>query len=142
MAGEEEGLLGSKYHTEKHFTGANEKCFAYYNMDFGAGRFRGIFTEENNGASELFKQWMKLINDPKFITTCLMKTKNSDHESFQDAGLNGFASIQDAMDYWKTFHTNMDMLERINFEDYKTNIYIMTIFAWLSANMEGDFPKK
>jgi hypothetical protein len=46
------------------------------------------------------------------------------------------------MDYWKTFHTNMDMIERINREDYKNDIYIMTIFAWLSANMQGNFPSK
>lgn len=141
-AGEEEGLLGSKYHSQEHFVSGKEKCFAYYNMDFGAGRFRGIYTEENKGASELFNQWMKLIGDPKFQTTCLMKTKNSDHQAFQDAGLNGFAFIQDAMDYWKTFHTNMDMIERINREDYKNDIYIMTIFAWLSANMQGNFPSK
>jgi hypothetical protein len=139
---EEEGLFGSKAHIREHFTGGNEKCYAYFNMDFGAGRFRGICTEENSNAVNLFREWMNVINDPKFKTVCLMKTKNSDHEAFQDAGLNGFAFIQDHMDYWKTFHTNMDFIERISKDDFRTDLFIMTAFAWLAANNEGDFPGK
>jgi Zn-dependent M28 family amino/carboxypeptidase len=137
---EEEGLFGSKHHIQKHFIKGNEKLFTYFNMDFGAGRFRGIYTEENSGAADVFKEWMKLIGDSKFQTVCLMKVKNSDQESFSDAGLSGFAFIQDPLDYYKLYHTNMDFVERVMKDDIANNSFLMTAFAWFSANAEGNFP--
>lgn len=139
---EEEGLFGSKAHIEKHFNGGKEKCYAYFNMDLGVGRFRGVYAQENQGAANLFKEWMKIINDPKFQTVCISVTKNSDHESFHDAGLSGFSFIQDLLDYYRIYHTNMDFVDRVSKEDFINDAYIMTAFAWLAANREGDFPNK
>jgi carboxypeptidase Q len=139
---EEEGLLGSKYHIKKHFESGKEKLCAYFNMDFGVGRFRGIYAEENKGAAELFKEWIKILNDPKFKTVCLSSVKNSDQEAFFDAGLPGFAFIQDPLDYGRTYHTNMDFIERVPKEDFVQNIFTMAAFAWMAANLEGDFPVK
>jgi carboxypeptidase Q len=110
-------------------------------MDFGVGRFRGIYAEENQGAAVLFKEWMKVINDPKFQTTCLSIVKNSDHQVFHEAGLPGFQFIQDPLDYYKIYHTNVDFVDRIPKDDLVNDAYIMTTFAWLAANREGEFPK-
>ena len=137
---EEEGLIGSKAHIEKHFIKGNEKLYSYFNMDFGAGRYRGIYAEENTGAAEVFKEWMKIIGDGKFQTVCMMKVKNSDQEAFSDAGLSGFAFIQDPLDYNRIYHTNMDFVERIYKDDITNNSFLMTAMAWLSANAEGNFP--
>ena len=139
---EEEGLVGSRYHIQKHFIKGNEKLYTYFNMDFGAGRYRGIYTEENTGAADIFGEWMKIIDDNKFKTTSLMKVKNSDQESFSEAGLSGFAFIQDPMDYYRIYHTNMDFVERVYKDDITTNSFLMCTFAWLSANAEGDFPTR
>lgn len=139
---EEEGLFGSKAHIEKHFKTGKEKCYAYFNMDFGVGRFRGIYAQENQGAADLFKEWIKLLNDPKFQTVCLSVIKNSDHEAFHDAGLPGFPFIQDQLDYYRIFHTNMDFVDRIPKDDLINDAFIMTAFAWIAANREGEFPNK
>lgn len=139
---EEEGLFGSKAHIEKHFKSGKEKCYAYFNMDFGVGRFRGIYAQENQGAGNLFKEWMNIINDPKFRTVCPAIVKNTDHVSFHEAGLPGFQFIQDLLDYYRIFHTNMDFIERIPKDDFENDAYIMTAFAWLAANKEGEFPQK
>jgi hypothetical protein len=138
---EEEGLLGSKAHIEKHFLSKKEKCYAYFNMDYGAGRFRGIYAEENTEAGKIFSEWIDLLNDPKFKTVCLMSVTHSDQEAFQEAGLEGFQFIQDPMDYMKIYHTNMDFIERVSPDDLKNNALIMTIFAWLAANRDGEFPE-
>ncbi|MFA5403709.1 MAG: M20/M25/M40 family metallo-hydrolase [Ignavibacteria bacterium] len=139
---EEEGLFGSKAHIEKHFKFGKEKCYAYFNMDLGVGRFRGIYAQENKSAANLFKEWMSLLNDPKFQTVCISIVKNSDHEAFHDAGLPGFQFIQDLLDYFRIYHTNMDFIERIPKDDLINDAYIMTAFAWLAANRVGDFPNK
>jgi carboxypeptidase Q len=140
--GEEEGLIGSKYHIKKHFESKDEKLFAYFNMDFGVGRFRGIYAEENQDAANLFGEWIKILNDPKFQTICLSSVKNSDHEAFYDAGLPGFPFIQDPLDYYRMYHTNMDFVDRVPQDDLKQNAFIMAAFAWLAANYDGDFPMK
>jgi carboxypeptidase Q len=140
--GEEEEYLGSLYHIKKHFTEGKEKCYAYFNMDFGVGRFRGIYTEENQGAADLFKEWMKAINDPKFQTACLNIVKNSDHQVFHEAGLPGFQFIQDPLDYYKIYHTNVDFVDRIPKDDLINNAFYMAVFAWFAANREGEFPQK
>lgn len=137
---EEEGLIGSRYHIQKHFIKGSEKLYSYFNMDFGAGRFRGIYAEENTGAAELFKEWMNIINDSKFKTVCLSKVKNSDQEAFSEAGLSGFAFIQDPLDYYRIYHTNMDYVERIYKDDITNNSFLMSAFAWFSANAKGSFP--
>jgi len=133
---EEEGLVGSKYHIDKHFKNGNEKLCAYFNMDFGVGRFRGIYAEENIRAALVFKDWISVLNDEKFKTVCLSSVKNSDQESFYDAGLPGFAFIQDPLDYMRTYHTNMDYLDRVPQDDLNQNVYILSAFAWFAANMK------
>lgn len=142
-AAEEEGLLGSKAYVEKHFAkNSKEKCYIYLNMDNGAGRFRGIFAQENEKAGSIFAEWMKLINEPLCKTVCLRSVENTDHVSFDEAGLPGFQFIQDELDYFKTYHTNMDTPERIPKEDMKHNAFVMAAFAYMASVHDGEFPRK
>jgi len=140
--GEEEEYLGSSSHVIQHYKEGKEKSYVYFNMDNGVGRFRGIYAQENQGAGILFKEWMNVINDPKFNTVCPVIVKNTDHVAFHDAGLPGFQFIQDPLDYYKIYHTNMDFVDRIPKDDLINDSFIMAAFAWLAANKEGEFPQK
>jgi len=139
---EELGLIGSKSYIKNHFENNSEKCYAYFNMDNGAGKFRGVYAQENTGAASLFSDWMKIINEPCFQTVCISNTKDTDHISFDEAGLPGFQFIQDPLDYYKIYHTTMDAVERIPKDDLKENVFLMTMMAYLAANHSGDFPVK
>jgi len=141
-AGEEEGYLGSSAYIKNHFTNGKETCYAYFNMDNGAGRFRGVYAQENEGAKKVFKEWMNIINDPKFKTVDLSEAENTDHVSFDKAGIPGFQFIQDELDYYKIYHTNADMMERVPRDDMKQNAYYMAMFAYLAAMRDGKFPPK
>lgn len=138
--GEEMDLLGSKAYVEKHFgKDSPEKCHAYFNMDFGVGRFRGIYAMENARAAEVFKKWMDWIGDPKFKTVTLQYTGNSDHVSFYDAHLPGFPFLQDQLDYYRIYHTNMDTWDRVPEADFRQDAFIMAAFAWFAANSNDSF---
>ena len=141
-AGEEQGYLGSTAYIKNHFTNSNEKCYAYFNMDNGAGRFRGIYAQENEGAMKLFIEWMNVINDPKFKTVDISEADNTDHVPFDKAGIPGFQFIQDELEYYKIYHTNADMVERVPRDDMKQNAYYMAVFAYLAAIRDGGFPQK
>ena len=140
--GEEEEYLGSSSHVIQHYKEGKEKSYAYFNMDNGVGRFRGIYAQENQGAANLFKEWMDLLNDPKFKTVCPAIVRNTDHVVFHNAGLPGFQFIQDPLDYYKIYHTNMDFVDRIPKDDLINDSFIMAAFAWLAANREEEFPQK
>jgi len=111
-------------------------------MDNGAGRFRGINAEESPFAKQIFKSWMQLINDPKFQTVSLQRVDHTDHWVFTEVGLPGFQFIQDPLDYYRTYHTNMDVPERIPVEDFKMDAFYLAVFTWFAANMEGPIQEK
>ncbi len=61
--GEEEGLLGSRAYAKEHFGDPatmqlkpeHEKLSAYFNIDNGTGRIRGVWTQNNFGAQKVFE---------------------------------------------------------------------------------------
>ncbi|MGI8555840.1 MAG: M20/M25/M40 family metallo-hydrolase, partial [Pyrinomonadaceae bacterium] len=80
--GEEEGLLGSRAYVKQHFgemqgaqnqfgppapnapkptlmKGADyEKLDAYFNLDNGTGKIRGVYLQGNNAAAPIFERWL------------------------------------------------------------------------------------
>lgn len=145
--GEEEGYYGSKAYVDEHFVNPlpqfkDEACYLYLNTDLGAGRFRGIYMQENEKARPLMQKWLDKISLDKKLITTLNPTSNTDHEAFDEAGLPGFQFIVDQLDYFRIFHTNMDTIERIPEEDLKENIRIMASLAYLAAMSDEEFPRK
>src|SRR5262249_44842194 len=69
--GEEEGLLGSSGYTKKHFGDADTQEFtpewnnlaAYFNVDNGGGRLRGIYTQGNAAVRPIFEAWLEPFHD-------------------------------------------------------------------------------
>jgi carboxypeptidase Q len=67
-AGEEQGIHGSREYVHKHFGNPKdptigikpeyEKFSVYFNQDYGAGAFRGIFLQGNEYVRHIFKVWM------------------------------------------------------------------------------------
>ncbi len=131
--GEEEGYLGSKAYVNKHFASPDpkEKCYMYFNTDNGAGKFRGIYMEEREELVPTMKKWFEMIN--MNLVTAITKTSNTDHVPFNEKGIPGFQFIQDPLDYFRTYHTNMDRIERIPADDVRDNAIIMASLAYLAA---------
>lgn len=131
--GEEQGFFGSTAYRDKHFSGKadKEKLHMYFNTDFGAGRYRGLFLEERTDLVNKFKKWFSLIN--MNLISCITKSENTDHVPFAEKGMAAFQFIQDPLDYLRFFHTNVDRLERIPADDVRDNAIIMASLAFLAA---------
>ena len=64
---EEQGLLGSAAYVKEHFadrttmktTAEHDKFSAYFNMDNGTGKIRGIYTQGNDMVKPIFEEWLK-----------------------------------------------------------------------------------
>lgn len=145
---EEQGLNGSRGYVKEHFGNSKEtkpehaQLSAYYNVDNGSGKIRGIYLQENDMLKPIFETWLAPFEDREANTISLRNTGGTDHLAFNSAGLNGFQFIQDDIDYWRGYHTNMDMYERLMMEDMKHNAIIVAAIIYHTAMRDELLPRK
>lgn len=150
-SGEEQGLLGSRGYVSKHFadpadmktTEEWDNFAAYFNMDNGAGRFRGIYAQSNHAVAPIFEAWMEPLKDLGMTTVTHRNTGSTDHAAFDAVGLPGFQFIQDRIDYFsRTHHSNMDVYERVIPADVMQAAVVMATFVYHAANRDEKLPRK
>jgi carboxypeptidase Q len=149
--GEEEGLLGSRAYVMEHFADRNSmdlkpdhaKLSAYFNVDNGTGKIRGIYLQGNEAVRPIFEKWMEPFKPEGMTTLSARGTNGTDHVPFDEVGLPGFQFIQDPIEYeTRTHHTNMDVYERIQATDLKQMAVIVASFAYMTANADQPLPRK
>ena len=144
---EESGLLGSRGYVRKHFADPengrlpeHDKLSVYFNVDW-YGRFRGIYLQGNDAARPIFEAWMRPFHDVDMSWIVPGNTGGSDHMAFLEVGLPGFQFIQDDLEFFNvTFHTNMDVYDRLIEEDLKQGAVVLASFAYHAAMRDGKFP--
>ncbi len=168
-SGEEEGLLGSHAYVSEHFASRPEptaaerdlpstmrrtpgpltikpehaKLSAYFNLDNGTGKIRGIYAQDNFAAAPIFASWIEPLKDLGVTTVTERNTGSTDHISFDGAGLPGFQFIQDSVEYEsRTHHTNYDVYERLQRDDLMQAAVVMATFVWEAANRPEMMPRK
>ena len=150
-AGEEQGLWGSRAYVRKHFgdprdakvgvTRDYEKLQAYFNQDYGAGQYRGIMLQGNEGARELLTAWMAPFHDMGMTVVSNQSLGSTDHVAFDEVGLPGFQYLQDRTP-GTGGHSNLDFLDTIQPEDLMKNAVIMASYAWHAAQSDVRIPRK
>jgi hypothetical protein len=168
--GEEEGLLGSRAYAAQHFGAREEvkgqdqslpsflrepvntplhllpeqaKVSAYFNVDNGTGKLRGIYTQENSSVVPIFNAWGAPFRDLGFTTVTNRTTGGTDHLSFDAVGIPGFQFIQDPVEYETlTHHSNMDVYERIQKDDMMQAAIIEATFIYNAAMRDEMMPRK
>lgn len=150
-SGEEQGLLGSRGYVKKHFGDrltmkllpAQERVSAYYNLDNGGGKIRGIFLQENAALRPIFSAWLAPFADLGATAVTMKNTGSTDHISFDEVGIPGFQFIQDPLDYGtRTHHTNMDSYDRVSANDLMQASIIMASFVYHTAQRDERLPRK
>ena len=169
-SGEEEGLLGSQGYVEKPFGArppmddpamkgmptllrreAGEvtvkpeqaKVSAYFNVDNGTGKIRGVHLQENEAVAPIFEAWMKPFKDLGMTTLTMRNTGGTDHLSFDAVGIPGFQFIQDPIEYeTRTHHSNMDVYDRLQPDDLKQMAVIVAGFVYDAAMRDQMLPRK
>ena len=122
---------------------AHEKLSAYFNLDNGGGKIRGIYLQNNEAARPIFRAWLKPFKDLGAETITLNSTGGTDHLSFDNVGLPGFQFIQDEIEYWtRTHHGNMDVFDRVVADDMKQAAVIMAAFVYEAAMRDEKLPRK
>jgi len=168
--GEEQGLFGSRGYVRDHFGSAKlstapdqaqlpefmrraagplevkpeqKLISAYFNVDNGSGKIRGIYTQGNGAVAPIFEQWMAPLKDLDVTTITERNTGGTDHLSFDAVGIPGFQFIQDDLDYeTRTHHSNQDVYERLSPADLKQIATVEAIFVYNAAMRDKMMPRK
>ena len=168
-SGEEQGLFGSQGYVANHFgkfaepehpdpatvpgfqrqrgklttTKEWETLDAYYNLDNGTGKVRGVYTQENFAVGPIFKQWIAPLADLGVSTISYRNTGGTDHLSFDAVGLPGFQYIQDPLDYeTRTHHSDMDTYDRLHASDLEQGAILEAIFLYNTSERDAMMPRK
>jgi Zn-dependent M28 family amino/carboxypeptidase len=120
-----------------------ETFSAYFNLDNGTGKIRGVYMQGNEGVRPIFRRWLQPFYDLGAETLTLANTGGTDHLPFDAIGLPGFQFVQDPIEYWtRTHHSNADVYDRIQADDMKQAATIMAAFAYNAAMLDERLPRK
>jgi hypothetical protein len=169
-SGEEQGLLGSNAYVEQHIArrpaptdpaeadlppffatdlypvqtlpGFSELA-AYFNLDNGSGKIRGIFTEGNFGVVPMFREWLAPFASLGANAVVAEPTGSTDHVFFSRLGLPAFEFIQDPLDYGsRVHHTDLDTFDHLRPLDLRQAAVVMATVLVVTANTEQPLPRK
>lgn len=150
-SGEEQGLLGSRAYVKNHFADPatmelkpdHSKMAAYFNLDNGTGKIRGVYLQGNDKVRPIFTQWLEPFNALGAKTLTISNTGGTDHLAFDAVGIPGFQFIQDEIEYsTRTHHTNMDSYDHLIAADLTQAATIVASFVYNAANRDEKLPRK
>ena len=150
-SGEEQGLLGSRAYVRTHFADPvtmtllpeHARLSAYFNLDNGTGKIRGIYLQSNDVARPIFEAWLAPFSDLGVTAVTLRNTGRTDHRPFDSVGLPAFQFVQDPLDYdTRTHHSDMDVYDRVQAGDLMQAAAVMAATVYHTANREALLPRK
>jgi carboxypeptidase Q len=169
-SGEEEGLLGSAAYVDKHLArrppptepgladlppffrmdwypvqtlpGFSELA-AYFNIDNGSGKIRGIFTEGNFAVVPILREWLSPLASLGANAVVAEPTGGTDHVFLSRLGLPAFQFIQDPLDYeTRVHHTDLDTFDHLRPEDLRQAAVVLASVLLTAANSDKPLPRK
>jgi hypothetical protein len=169
-AGEEEGLLGSGAYVEKHLAHRPAPAdpaeadlppyfltdlfpvqtlpgfadlAAYFNIDNGSGKIRGIYAEGNFAVVPILREWLAPFASLGAHTVVAEPTGGTDHVFLSRLGLPAFQFIQDPLDYGsRVHHTDLDTYDHLRPEDMRQASVILATVLMAAANSDKPLPRK
>jgi Zn-dependent M28 family amino/carboxypeptidase len=167
--GEEQGLLGSAAYVQHHFAHrpppSNPELVpyglyfasdsypieilpeaaqlaAYFNIDNGSGKLRGIYTEGNFGVVPIFKEWLAPFSSMGASAVVAEPTGGTDHVLMERVGLPAFQFIQDPLDYeTRVHHTDLDTFDHLRGQDLRQAAVILATMILDAANNATPLPR-
>lgn len=115
---------------------------AYFNVDNGSGRFRGIYAENNPAAAAIFREWMVPLQGLGMTTVAAGRTDGTDHVFMQSVGAPGFQFIQDPLEYSsRTHHSSADTFDHLKEEDMRQGATVLAAFLLNAADAAKPLPR-
>lgn len=168
-AGEEQGLLGSLAYTEKYLATrapapgsqtaveqavrwthrfpvtplpGHKDLVAYFNIDTGSGKVRGIHAEGNVAAVPLLSEWLRPFASMGAGAVVATPTGGTDHVFMQAVGIPGYQFIQDPLDYQtRVHHSSVDTFDHLKAQDLRQASVVLAGLLFQAANSAKTLPR-
>ncbi|WP_373552114.1 M20/M25/M40 family metallo-hydrolase [Haliscomenobacter sp.] len=147
--GEEQIFAGSAAYVEQRVGDLNtaaaqkeqSKISAYFNLDNGAGKIRGIYLMANPALKPILAEMLQPFAPDNVLT--LQNANQTDHELFDFQNIPAFQFIQDPLDYMTAVHhTNVDLYEYVPAKDQQANAELVAYLAYQVAQRAELLPRK
>jgi hypothetical protein len=147
---EQEDYFGSGNYVVNHFGDPRSmvlkpehaKLSAYYNLDTGTGKIRGISLMGNREAKPILSEMLAPFADLGASTVSIRNDEGTDMVPFWGVGLPGFNFLQDPIDYeTRTHHTNLDVADYLIEDDLKQAAVVMASVVYHTAMRDQKIPR-
>ena len=116
---------------------------AYFNIDNGSGKIRGIYTEGNLAVVPIFREWLSPFASLGTTAVVAEPTDATDHVFLSRLGLPAFQFIQDPLDYeTRVHHSDLDTFDHLRPEDLRQAAVVLASVLMDAANRERPLPRK
>ena len=147
---EHEDYFGSLGYVRRHFGDPetmrllpeHERLSAYFNLDHGTGRIRGVRLQGNEAARPILAAFLAPFADLGAATVSIANSGSTDHVPFRGVGLPTFDFIQDPLDYTtRTHHTDLDVASALVEEDLRQAAVVLASVVYHTANRAERMPR-
>jgi hypothetical protein len=141
FSGEEQGLHGSKAYVKEHKRELPRisMCLAH---DTGTGRVVGIGLQGRAVLKPLLEAELVSLKELGVTEINLRSMGGTDHVSFEQAGVPGFAVRQDMAEYRLTHHSQSDTLDKAREADLVQGAQVMAVAAMRVADLTALLPRE
>lgn len=114
---------------------------AYFNIDNGSGKLRGLYAEGNLAAVPVLKDWLSPLGPFDATAVVAQPTGGTDHVYMSRVGLPAFQFIQDPLEYGsRSHHTSIDTFDRIRPQDLRQAALVLATVLLQVAESEKSIP--
>ncbi|MBM3982290.1 MAG: M20/M25/M40 family metallo-hydrolase [Planctomycetes bacterium] len=142
FTGEEQGLYGSRKYVEKYKADLPKHSVALVH-DTGTGKVKGFGLQGRTGLLKVLDpELVSLKGLDGWVGLDAGRLRGSDHESFDDKGVPGFACRQENDEYRLTHHTQADTFDKAREPNLIQGAQVMAVTAVRIANLPDLLPRK
>ncbi|HEY6916835.1 MAG TPA: M20/M25/M40 family metallo-hydrolase [Allosphingosinicella sp.] len=115
---------------------------AYFNIDNGGGKLRGVFAEGNFAAVPVLKEWLSPLASLGASSVVAAPTGGTDHVGLAALGLPAFQFIQDPLDYESTVHhSDADTFDHLRPQDLRQAAAVLAAVLMSAADSDKAIPR-
>jgi hypothetical protein len=140
FTGEEQGLCGSKAYVKEHKDELPRisMCLVH---DTGTGKVVGLGLQGRQVIQPILQAELAGLKELGVTDINLRGMGGSDHASFEQVGVPGFAVQQDMNEYFLTHHSQSDTLDKAREADLMQGAQVMAVAARRVADLPSLLPR-
>lgn len=140
FTGEEQGLHGSRQYVTRHKDEMPKTSVALVH-DTGTGKVLGFGLQGREAIKPIMDRELVSLKNIGFTGVTLRSMGGTDHLSFEQAGVPGFACAQDMDEYRLTHHTPSDTFDKAKEPNLIQGAQVMAVTAMRVANLPDLLPR-